>query len=166
MIYRFPRGNTSQCKSVSSGTLRGICYTRFRILRSRYYSTYWYQMVLSRNGKSFIALLMSGSGGQGTPVCLVLGKNSVCWHLFRFIHTLEIADDSFSDLLLRFMVCKVFFLNELLIHNSIHWWWKIEVCCFPSWFAFSCSLQFLKKRIYSLLRFVFQISKFPKKIFF
>lgn len=50
---------------------------RFRILRTRYYSMYWYQMVLSRNGKSFIALLMSGSGGQETPVCLALGKNSV-----------------------------------------------------------------------------------------
>lgn len=31
----------------------------FRILRSRYYSMYRYQMVLSLNGKSFIALLMS-----------------------------------------------------------------------------------------------------------
>lgn len=35
---------------------------------------YWYQMVWSWTGKSFIALLMSGSGGQGTPVCLALGR--------------------------------------------------------------------------------------------
>lgn len=69
---------------------------------------YWYQMLWSCTGKSFIALLMSGSGGQGTPVCLALGRIRPLMD-FRFIHTLEIADDSFSDFLLRFMVCKVFF---------------------------------------------------------
>lgn len=103
-------------------------------------------MVWSPNGKSFIALLMLGSGGQGTPVCLVLAKNSIRWHRLRFIHTLEIADDSFSDFRLRFMVCKVSFLNELLIHNSVQQRCKIEVCCFPSWFALCWSLQFLKEK--------------------
>lgn len=59
--------------SVSSGSSEAFVI-RVSVYQEQVLSHALVPMLWSWAGRSFIALLMLGSGGQGTPVCLALGR--------------------------------------------------------------------------------------------